>query len=471
MFTKYADSAKNQKQDEVSEMVFSVLAYRLPVEKWKPIWFLSSLGSGGLAVSFYMFFMYRIAPWKYSRVIDGATKMVAAPVTTLEAIKNAWRTGDGGDRFLIVANYLFIYLLFLKHVHLLVWNLIYLARWWRTPAHNRAQRKNEDINMMAVPLSLAMTLNAGFSVSVISIPGMWNHVEKVFPVSVVFLFLIGLLGLSIFVNYMGGFFVEGGFACDKNSHLGQMLAVFAFSMVAVGFAGPMAMTYNHTTYAFALMGTMFFGGIAALFFLPIFTMGMRMMLISGITHEAAASVAVVIPILTLWGITLVRLRAGFNESLKAGIGLWVNLLSLSVTVALELFFVTLGAYVLIRIKYFGRFVWPGGDGWTPLVYSIVCPGVALTVLGQFWIHKGLMAVGLLKYNAPMFWFLLALVSLTLLAVVVMAEMIDFKMFVREPPSTNLAMGPREAQLEQVVPPKPADDAGSQLVVNIIDPKN
>ncbi len=84
-------------------------------------------------------------------------------------------------------------------------------------------------------------------------------------------------------------------------------------------------------------------------------------------------------------------------------------------VSLQVLFAMLGLLVLARVGYWRRFVF--GTETSAGSYALVCPGVAFSVLLQFWINKGLVASGLIAKFGIGYW------GLTAVALVAQAAMI------------------------------------------------
>jgi cell division protein FtsW (lipid II flippase) len=64
-------------------------------------------------------------------------------------------------------------------------------------------------------------------------------------------------------------------------------------------------------------------------------------------------------------------------------------------------FLLLGMLILVRQGYFKDFVL--GDKTSPGSYALVCPGVALSVMIQFFINKGLVAAGIIPKYGVIYW--------------------------------------------------------------------
>src|SRR5690606_8406404 len=104
---------------------------------------------------------------------------------------------------------------------------------------------------MALPLTLAMTVNVCFALGAVFVPGLWLMVEYLFPLALAAFALIGWAALRLFGRYFARMLVDGGYRSEEHNHLSALISVFAFSMLSVGFAAPAAMSHIKLTAAVA----------------------------------------------------------------------------------------------------------------------------------------------------------------------------------------------------------------------------
>lgn len=139
-------------------------------EKYSPLYFLAALGFGGTSAFFFMYFMF-------------LTPHPQTPIPTFESIAAAWATGPVAMQAAIATAYLGMSVFALGHLGLLAWNLSELAIFKRTPAYQGLLGSNARVTLMAVPLTLGMTINTLFVTSATPIPGLWNVIEYLFPLA------------------------------------------------------------------------------------------------------------------------------------------------------------------------------------------------------------------------------------------------------------------------------------------------
>ncbi|AWG04324.1 TsoY family (seleno)protein [Trueperella pyogenes] len=354
-------------------------------ERYSPLYFLAALGFGGMSVLFFMNLMY-------------LTPHPDSVMPTFDSIFAAWATDNIGYRAAIIAGYAGFIPFFLAHLYLLVWNLKEFFAWRRTDAYTAIRNSNAEVTLMAVPLTLGMTVNGLFIAGMIFVPGLWNVIEYLMPLAIVLYGSVGILALTYLSRYLIRV-MHNGFDFKANGGLNQLLSSFAFTMVAVGLAAPAAMTTNPVVVVIAGALSLFFTVIAILLFLVFLPLGAMSMLRYGLSLGNSATLWLGVPIITLLAITYLRLRHGVgtiaalnpNAPAIPGTSVWLAAL-LALMVAAQLAFLGLGHLAMTSNGFYKRFVFSRQEQ-SPAAFTLVCPGVALSVLTFF-----LLNVGLVKNN-------------------------------------------------------------------------
>jgi len=374
-----------------------------PADTWSPLYFLASLGAGGLAVTFFMFLMFWVPhPGQPVPVFEDILTAFSQGSTALKTAILVAVTGIAGFAFL--------------NIKLLIWNLARLAEFKKTDAYTKLMGSNGQTQFLAMPLALAMTVNAGFILGLVFVPDLWSVVEYLFPMAMVAFSMIAYLAF----NRIGGFLCrvlsDGGvFDVTANNSFAQLLPAFALSMTAVGMSAPAAMSTVSTTVGISLVLSIVLGAIAALYALVAAIVAFNSMLHHGTAKESAPTLMVVVPILTILGIMTMRQEHGLHTTFEAHGGMADNLLLTTTILAIQGVFLALGLLVLKRQKYADAYL--RGEGNSAGSYALVCPGVALSVMLHFWINKGLVEAGLIAKFGIAYW------SLTSLAIAAQVSMI------------------------------------------------
>jgi hypothetical protein len=351
---------------------------------YSPTYFLAALGNGGLAVSFFIYLMF-LLPHPQT------------PIPTFDTVAAALGRGDAVSALVLLALAGVVWFS-IRHVWLMVWN-VNACRAARTgPAGRCAPQGPAEVSMMAAPLAGAMTINVMLILGALFVPGLWSVVEVLFPAALVGYAVMGVLALRILTRYLARMLVEGGYRGAETAGFGQLIATFALVMVAVGFAAPAAMSREPVTVLVGFLGSVFFLSAAAALGLAWLVMGLRDIKEHGIAPEAAPSLWIVIPILTVGGIALVRLSHGMHVLWPDSVSHGAWLPTMAVILSVQILFGLLGWTVMRRLNYFRDHL--GGARLSAGSYALICPGVALMVFGMFFLHLGLVKGGLIDRYGP-----------------------------------------------------------------------
>jgi len=372
-------------------------------EKYTPIYFLSSLGAGGLAVSFYMYLMFLVPHTN--------TPMATFDFVYPVLLQGTWLS------FVSTFALVFILAFTLLHFKLLIWNIKQYNAFKNTEGFTKLLSSNAEVNLMAIPLTLTMTINVCFVIGAVFVPGLWGIVEYLFPMALISFAIAGVYSIKIFMQYFSRLIQTGNFDFEQNNNLSQLISIFAFSMIAVGFAAPGAMSHNTVINAIGIFGAIFFASIAILLLMVKVTLGFKGMFKYGISTESSPSLWILIPILTLLGITFVRISFGFDHHFNTPLSP-ISLFTLtSFIVSLQIIFGLLGYSVMKRLNYFSEYI--HGEKKSPVSFALICPGVAFFVFGMFFINLGLVFNGVVsKYSIGYFILMLPFIFVQIKTIVV-----------------------------------------------------
>jgi hypothetical protein len=360
-----------------------------PADTWSPLYFLASLGAGGLAVTFFMYLLFWIPH-------PGRT------VPVFEDISAAFASGTPITQAMIAAAVLGIAVFGFLNLRALVWNLRAFSRFRASEAYAKLRASNGEASLLALPLALAMSVNVGFILGLVFVPGLWGAVEYLFPFALIAFGLIGGLALAQISRFLGRILSQGGsFDTTAHNNFAQLLPGFALAMVAVGFSAPAAMSGMPLTVGAALILSTAFGTAALVYTVVAAITAFGAMLQHGTAREAAPTLMVVVPIMTVLGIMALRQTHGLHTTFDVPGTPADTLMFLTRLLTVQLLFAGLGLAVLRRQGYFADFIW--GAKTSPGSYALVCPGVALNVMLMFWLNKGLVEAGLVAKFGLAYW--------------------------------------------------------------------
>jgi hypothetical protein len=262
---------------------------------------------------------------------------------------------------------------------------------------------------MAIPLTYAMTINVMFVLGAAFIPGLWNIIEYLFPMAIIGFLGVGMYAFKIFSEYFIPLILNGNKEWEENNSLTQLLSVFAFAMIGVGFAAPGAMSHIKAVNAIAIFLSFLFLGAAIVLGILKSILGFHTIIKNGLDEKAAPSLWIGIPILTLIGIALVRDAFGLGHHFSSHADIKSLLFTLTGFIfAFQILMGVFGYVVLKKVDYFEKYIHSKEK--EPSTYALICPGVAFFVFGMFFIQWGLVFNGVVtKYSIAYYTLILPLI--------------------------------------------------------------
>ena len=387
-----------------------------PADKYSPLYFLASVGAGGLSVTFFMYLMFWV-------------KHPGQPVPVFEDIMSAFTTGSMGIKVAIAVAWAGIAAMVFLNLKYLIWNLKRFSAFRKTDAYTALKNSNAETTILAMPLALAMSVNGMFVAGLVFVPGLWSIVEYLFPFAMAAFLAIGILALSFIGDFLGRVLSKGGvFDVTAHNSFAQMLPAFALAMTAVGFAAPAAMSTNTIVVGVSLVGSTFFGTASIVYAaLALFT-AFNSMLHHGTAKEAAPTLMIVIPLMTILGIMFLRQDHGLHATFDVHGSGAETMMFLARLIAVQVLFGLLGLVVLSRVGYWKSFVF--GNETSPGSYALVCPGVALSVLLHFFLNSGLVKAGVIDKFSLMYWVISAIAIAFQMAMIVLVVRLNKQHFGR-----------------------------------------
>jgi hypothetical protein len=370
-----------QNENINQEAVMANLTQR-PADSYNPLYFLASLGAGGLSVSFFMYLMFWVPHPNQ-------------PVPIFEDILSAFNTGSAPMQAAIAIAVVGIAIFSFLNLKLLFWNLSQFSAFKKNDAYEKLKNSNGETTILAMPLAMAMSVNGMFIVGLVFVPGLWSVVEYLFPLALVAFALIAWMAFRLIGDFLGRVLSKGGvFDVTANNSFAQMMPAFAVSMSAVGFAAPAAMSTNPTTVAISLVISTMLGVVAILYTILAATAAISSMLQHGTAREAGPTLTVIVPIVTVLGIMFLRQNHGMHTTFDVHGAPGETMVFLARMLAIQVAFLALGFVVMRPQGYFNDYVM--GTKTSPGSYSLVCPFVALSVMTHFFVNKGLVASGVFE---------------------------------------------------------------------------
>ncbi len=395
-----------------------------PADTWSPLYFLASVGAGGLAVTFFMYLLFWVPhPDKAVPVFED---IAAAFANATPLLAGAILLAAAGIAVFGIMN-----------LYLLVWNLRRVRGFLGSQRGRMLATTNAQSQIMALPLALAMSINVGFILGLVFVPGLWSVVEYLFPVALIAFLAIGTLALRQLGGFLARVMASGEFDCKTNNSFAQLLPAFSLAMVGVGLAAPGAMSATPLTSGISIILSTFFLVAAATIALVGVILGLRAMLENGVNVEQAPTLLIVVPLMTVLGILLLRQDHGLHMHFEGHSNAGDALVMLTRMMSLEVLFALFGLTVLRATGYIHRFI--VGTETSVGSYALICPGVALSVLTQFWINKGLVAAGLITKFGTAYWALTSLAVAGQISMIVLLVVLNRRHFGKRRETAQVAV--------------------------------
>ena len=368
------------------------------ITNWSPLHFLAALGAGGMVVTFFMFLLFWVPH-------------TGQPIPVYSDWVSDFQTANLFKQGVIVFSLAGILIFGCLHYWLLLLNFKHYRQYAADGGVEKIMGTNAHTQLVAMPLTYAMSINAGFIIAVVFIPGLWNVIEWLFPFSILAFVLLGIWASRIYLCFFGHVLQHGSFDNSVNNSLAQLLPSFAFTMIGVGLSAPAALSHNEVVIGISYMLSLFFITTALFLGLIKLIIGMNDMFKEGASLATLPTLWVIIPILTTAAIAIMRLSHGLH-TLELGHGA-SNFVLLVIVFSLQIMFALMGIAVMKRMNYFQLLLEKKEN--SPVTFALICPGVALVVMGHFVVNNVMVASGIIsKFDVVYIGFSFSLVVLQLI---------------------------------------------------------
>jgi hypothetical protein len=187
----------------------------------------------------------------------------------------------------------------------------------------------------------------------------------------------------------------------------------------------------------SVMLSTFFGTMSLVYGVVTVITAFNSMLHYGTARESAPTLMIIIPIMTTLGIMALRQTHGLHGTFEVHTTAGETMVFLSRLLSIQFMFLMLGLLILVKQGYFKDFVF--GSKTSPGSYALVCPGVALSVMIQFFINKGLVAAGIIQKFDTIYWVESGVAVLFQLAMVWLLFRLNRQHFARAPEAAGAAV--------------------------------
>lgn len=392
-------------------------------KKFEILHILAALGAAGMTASFFFAINYMtVHPGKV--FVDFDT-LIANHIGQIDLLS------------------LFIQLYILGAVASASLHFVLLIRWFKgfnlfrkTQEYQALLNSNREVQLMAIPLTLTMTMNVFFILGSLFIPGLFNSIslfglqmqliDPLFIMAGVYFFAVFVLALQIFSKYFLRL-IDGELDFIQNANLSQLLALFSFGMIGVGFGALSFSKIPEIAFFGTTMAYVVIGLTVTLSILK-FVIGFKSIFEHGI--DAKATVTLLIPV-TVIAMTIVGLY-------RADIGT-MHALGLERNTTYHLVLFTIGVGVSLLIGLFGLQAMRQKGFFSALkdnktdagALAMVCPGFALEVQMVLWLSIGMVHSGMVIHGSISYFIMwLPMIALQLTTVFLFFRLLKQNHFLR-----------------------------------------
>lgn len=294
-------------------------------------------------------------------------------------------------------------------------HFVLLSRWFKgfnifkkSQAYQELVNSNREVQLMAIPLTLTMTMNVFFILGALFIPGLFEQItvfgltmqliDPLFMVAGLYFAAVFALALKIFSNYFLRL-IDGELDFLQNANLSQLLALFSFGMIgvgfgALGFSNIPQIAFIGTTLAYTVIG------LTIMLSLIKFVLGFKAMFEHGV--NTSATVTLLIPI-TVIGMVMVgsyRADIGIMHALGGDRNSTYHLTLFTIGLGVSLLIGLFGLAAMRRKGFFEALKKNRTDAGA---LAIVCPGFALEAQMVLWLSTGLIYSGIITHGSTAYF--------------------------------------------------------------------
>ena len=305
---------------------------------------------------------------------------------------------------------LFIQLYILGAMGAAMLHFTLLARWFKgfsvyrkSVDYQNLVNSNREVQLMAIPLTLTMTMNVFFILGALLIPGLFDSItvfgftmqliDPMFMAAGLYFLGVFILALKIFGKYFMRL-IDGELDFVQNANLSQLLAIFAFGMVGVGFGALGFSKIPTLALIGSSMGYIVLGLTIVLSILK-FVLGFKSIFEHGITAKDSVTLLIPITVIAMLAVGAYRADIGAMHALDTARSTAYHLILFTVGIGVS---VLIGLFGLSAMRRKGFFTDSNENMNQPSSLALICPGFALEVLLVLWLSIGLVHSGIVTHG-------------------------------------------------------------------------
>jgi len=404
-------------------IIFITRGFSMYSKKFEILHILAALGAAGMTASFFFAVNYMtVHPGK--AFVDFDTLM-ANHIGQLDLLS------------------LFIQLYILGAVAAATLHFVLLKRWFKgfniyrkSQDYQNLLNSNREVQLMAIPLTLTMTMNVFFILGALFIPGLFDTftlfgttmqlIDPMFILAGVYFLAVFILALAIFSKYFLRL-IEGELDFIQNANLSQLLALFSFGMIgvgfgALGFSNIPEIAFVGTALAYTVIG------LTVMLSILKFVLGFKSMFEHGINAQATVTLLIPVTVIAMLIVGIYRADIGTMHTLGLDRNTSYHLILFTIGIGVS-FLVGLFAITAMRNKDFFKSI--DEDKADAGALALVCPGFAFEVQLVLWLSIGMVHSGLVTHGSTGYFLMwLPMIALQMVTIYLLFKLLKQNRFLR-----------------------------------------
>lgn len=296
-------------------------------------------------------------------------------------------------------------------------HFVLLARWFKgfttfrqSEAYQQLKNSNAEVQLMAIPLTLTMSMNVFFILGAMYIPGLFSELSLLgMNAQLIDFMMIGagvyftamlVMALNIFSVYWMRL-VDGNLDFIQNSNLAQLLAIFAFGMIGVSI-GALSMSKVPAIALFGMSMAYIVITLTIMLGLIKLIIGFKSMFQEGIAAQSTVTLLLPMVITAMIVVGLIRADIGAIHALDIARDANYHLLVTTIGIGLSTF-IALFALSVMRRKHYFKMLHQGKLDSSS--FALICPGFAFEVQLVLWLNIGLVFTGFVTFESTLYYLL------------------------------------------------------------------
>jgi hypothetical protein len=338
---------------------------------------------------------------------------------------------------------LFIQLYILGAVTSASLHFVLLKRWFRgfnvyrkTQDYQDLLNSNKEVQLMAIPLTLTMTMNVFFILGALFIPGLFDTfsvfgftmqiIDPMFIFAGFYFAAVFILALRIFSKYFLRL-IDGELDFIQNANLSQLLALFSFGMIgvgfgALGFSNIPEIAFVGTALAYTVIG------LTVMLSILKFVLGFKSMFEHGINAQATVTLLIPVTVIAMLIVGIYRADIGTMHTLGLDRNSTYHLVLFTIGIGVS--FLT-GLFALTAMRNKGFFEALNNNKTDAGALALVCPGFAFEVQLVLWLSIGMVNTGLVTHGSTGYFALwVPMIALQIITIYLFFKLLKQNQFLR-----------------------------------------